>query len=141
MKTAAHNTRTRLPWAKRAIGGTRTPGGFTLIEVLVALTICAVALIAALRATSTMTSNSEQLRLRTLAQWSAENRLAQIRIQNELPGVGRRTFECPQAGVALRCVEDVATMPEPTFRRVEVQVQDATGYVLARLIAFPSRLP
>jgi general secretion pathway protein I len=115
--------------------------GFTLIEVLVALTICAVALMASLRATSSMTTNSEDLRMRTLAQWSAENRLAQIRIQYELPGVGRRVFDCPQAGYALSCTEEVASMPEPNFRRVEVQVRGAGGQLLAQLIAFPSRLP
>jgi general secretion pathway protein I len=119
----------------------KRPGGFTLIEVLVALTICAVALMASLKAVSRMADTSVDLRLRTLAQWSAENRLAVIRIQNELPNTGSRQFDCPQAGVALVCTEEVAAMPEPSFRRVEVIVRGPDGNQLARLIAFPSRLP
>jgi general secretion pathway protein I len=41
--------------------------GFTLIEVLVALTIAAVALIAALRATATLTQGAQDMRLRAYA--------------------------------------------------------------------------
>ncbi len=49
--------------------------GFTLIEVLVALTIISIALMASLRAVGSITASSADLRARTLAQWSAENRL------------------------------------------------------------------
>ena len=56
----------------------RRERGFTLIEVLIAMTIAAVALMAAIRATASLAVSSADLRSRTLAQWSAENRLAQI---------------------------------------------------------------
>jgi len=49
---------------------------FTLIEVLVALAIVAVALLAGLRAVGTMAQTGAELKLRLLAQISAENRIA-----------------------------------------------------------------
>lgn len=114
--------------------------GFTLIEVLVALTIIAIALMAAIRATSALATSSEQLRLRTLAQWSADNRLAQIRIQNEQLVVGRRTYDCSQLGIPLTCQEDVLAMPHPAFRHVEINVLDPRdNHRLTRLVAYPGR--
>jgi general secretion pathway protein I len=116
--------------------------GFTLIEVLVALTIVSVALMASLRAAGSMTLGSMDLRARTLAQWSAENRLAQIRIQSEWPDPGRSVYDCTQGGVALSCQEDVFTTPNTSFRRIEVAVFDpADRHRLARLVGFATNLP
>ena len=107
-----------------------------------ALTIAAVALMASLRAVGALTQGTADLRLRALAQWSAENRLAQVRLQAGFEGVplGRRSYACPQGDVALRCDEEVFAMPSPLFRRVEVSVyapdvQGATNR-LARLVGF-----
>ncbi len=114
--------------------------GFTLIEVLVALTIVAVALVSALKATGSLALGSGELRARTLAQWSAENRLAQIRVVEEWPAVGKRTFDCGQAEVALTCQEEVFATPNPQFRRIEVAVHaTADGHRLARLVGFATR--
>ncbi len=116
----------------------RAGRGFTLVEVLVALTIVAVALMASLRAVGAMSNGAFDLRQRTLAQWSAENRLAQIRVQAEWPAVGKRGFDCPQGEVALTCVEEVFATPNASFRRVEVSVFPTGGAQvrLARLVGF-----
>lgn len=114
--------------------------GFTLIEVLVALTIVAVALMASIRAAGSLTLSATELRKRTLAQWSAENHLAQIRIERgQLPAIGRRSFQCNQGELQLRCEQEVQTTANPNFRRVDVKVFDASvqnGQRLARLIGF-----
>ena len=96
--------------------------GFTLIEVLVALTIVAVALLAGLRAVGTMAHSGAQLKLRLLAQISAENRIAELRAARAFPGLGSRTVACPQGGVPLECVEEAKATPNPLFRRIEVRV-------------------
>lgn len=112
--------------------------GFTLVEVLVALTIVAVALIASLRAVGSLANSSFELRQRTLAQWSAENRLAQIRVQEEWPSLGQRAWDCSQAEARLTCEEAVFATPNAQFRRVEVSVFPTEGQRvrLARLVGF-----
>ncbi len=51
--------------------------GFTLIEVLVALAVIAVALAALVKAAGTFTSDTGYLRDKTLAQWVALNKAAE----------------------------------------------------------------
>ncbi|MFA7505210.1 MAG: type II secretion system minor pseudopilin GspI [Burkholderiaceae bacterium] len=113
--------------------------GFTLIEVLVALTITAIALMAALRATAVLRNSSNDLRARTVAQWSAENRLGEIRIAGLFPTLGVRRFDCSQGYVVLQCVEDVKATQSPFFRQVELSVLDQNGHRLTHLVGFAVR--
>ena len=98
--------------------------GFTLLEVLVALVIVGTALGASLRAVGSLTQNSSDLRASVMATWSAENRLAQIRLAHEWPALGQRRFDCPQGELLLICEDNVFATPNPYFRRVEVSVLD-----------------
>lgn len=113
--------------------------GFTMIEVLVALTIASVALMAAVKATRTLTTSSAELRARTLAQWSAENRLAELRVAGQWPNVGKREFDCSQGGVTLLCREEVLPTPNRFFRRVELNVLAQDGHRLAQLTGFATQ--
>ena len=117
--------------------------GFTLVEVLVALTIVSVSLMASLRAAGALSVSSIELRHRALAQWSAENRLAHIRVEGLYPDQGQRRYDCPQAEVQLVCEEAVYNTPNPQFRRIEVSVYPAEGerVRLARLTGFATNLP
>jgi general secretion pathway protein I len=109
--------------AARAVGNAAGKShGFTLLEVLVALVIVGTALGASLRAVGSLTQNSSDLQASMMATWSAENRLAQIRLGREWPPIGQRTFECAQADLPLVCEENVLPTPNPAFRRVEVSV-------------------
>lgn len=100
-------------------------GGFTLLEVLVALVIVGTALGASLRAVGSLTQNSNGLRSAMMATWSAENHLVQIRLAKLFPAVGKRAFACPQGDLQLQCEEEVIPSPNPRLRRVEVSVFDA----------------
>ena len=102
----------------------RHSAGFTLLEVLVALVIVGTALGASLRAVGSLTQNSSDLRASMMATWSAENRLAQIRLAHEWPAPGQRRFDCVQGELHLVCEENVFATPNPYFRRVEVSVLD-----------------
>ena len=110
--------------------------GFSLIEVLVALAMIAVALLAGVRAVGSMGQSGAELRLRLLAQLAAENRIAELRVIRSFPAVGSRTLACPQGQARLECVEEVKGTPNPNFRRVEVRVYEGAGrsHVLAELI-------
>ena len=96
--------------------------GFTLIEVLVALAIVAVTLIAGLQATSSLTRNTSRQTERVLAQLCADNALAQVRLSRQLPDVGDSTRPCEQAGRTLDLRLLVQPTPNPNFRRVEARV-------------------
>ena len=97
-------------------------GGFTLLEVLVALVIVGTALAASLRAVGSLASNSSGLRAAMMATWSAENRLVEVRLRREFPEVGKRSFPCPQGDLNLVCEEEVLPSPNPRLRRIEVSV-------------------
>jgi general secretion pathway protein I len=124
---------------------TKPRRGFTLVEVLVALTIASVALMAALRASATLTISAEDLRLRTYALWSAENFLARIRVEARWDdlALGRRTADCPQGKIELVCESEVFSTPNPFFKRVEIYVteKDASTRKLAKLTGFATNLP
>ena len=106
----------------RAMPALHRSTGFTLLEVLVALVVVGTALGASLRAVGSLTQNSDGLRESMMATWSAENRLAQIRLAREYPAFGKRSFACPQGELRLTCEEEVFPTPNPFFRRVEVSV-------------------
>jgi general secretion pathway protein I len=115
--------------------------GFTLIEVLVALTIVAVALLAGLRAVGAMAHSSAELELRLLAQVSAENRISELRAARVFPGIGTRAVACPQGRVVFECVEETKATPNPFFRRVEIRVYAVADRerMLAELIGILAR--
>jgi general secretion pathway protein I len=112
--------------------------GFTLIEVLVALAVVAVALSAGMRAIAQGADGASALKARTLAMWVAENRLAQAQLDDPAPAPGTTTGEEAQAGARFTWRRTVEASPNPAFRKVEIVVapDDQPGYVLARLVGY-----
>lgn len=104
--------------------------GFTLIEVLVALGIVAIALAAGLRATTSLTDNALRQSSVLLAHMCAENELVKIRLSRQMPGVGEASLTCEQAGRSFEVRTTVLPTPNPSFHRVDAQVFDAGSPVL-----------
>lgn len=104
--------------------------GFTLVEVLVALGIVAIALAAGVRATASLTRNSERQSDQLLAQLCAENALINVRLAQQMPAVGDNTAVCEQAGRSLAIKLAVQPTPNPNFLRVEAQVSDGQARLL-----------
>ena len=108
----------------------RVQTGFTLIEVLVALGIVAVALMAGLKATASLSRNADRQTLAMLAQVCAENELVRLKLLRQLPDTGETAVPCVQAGRALQVQLTVQTTPNPNFRRVDAQVSEGAIPVL-----------
>ena len=101
--------------------------GFTLVEVLVALGIVAIALAAGVRATAALTRNAERQSDLLLAQLCAENALVAVRLAKQMPPVGDNTSTCDQAGRQLDVTLSVRPTPNPNFLRVEAQVAERSN--------------
>ncbi|MBS1196332.1 MAG: ral secretion pathway protein [Proteobacteria bacterium] len=119
----------------------RSAKGFTLLEILVALAILAVTLMAASRAVGLSVTGASQVKLTLLADWVAQNRLAQHRINRDWPGIGTSLGKESQGGVELHWAEEVSGTPHQMFRRVEVRVLDPRDetHELRRLVGYVSR--
>ena len=104
--------------------------GFTLIEILVALAIVALALGAGARATGALTRNAERQTSILLAQLCAENALVAVRLARQMPSVGDQDKTCNQADRTLDVHLSVRPTPNPNFVRVQAEVSDAGVHML-----------
>jgi general secretion pathway protein I len=119
----------------------RASRGFTLVEILVAVAILAIALAATTRAASLATDSARETRARLLATWAAGNRVAELRARQLFPAPGLTTATAEQGGLSLVVEETVADTSNPSIRRVDLAVSDARepGRVLSKLTAFVER--
>ncbi len=102
----------------------RSAHGFTLVEVLVALAIVAIALTTGVQATAALTRHAQRQSDMALAQLCAENELVKIRLLKQMPDVGDSSVACEQAGRSLTVALVVRPTPNPNFRRVDARVFD-----------------
>ena len=114
--------------------------GFTLIEVMVALAIVAIALAAGSRAASSVVDTSQRLSDVVLAQWCADNELTELRLIDQLPAVGKTAFDCTQLGRSFKGSINVQPTPNPSFRRVDAVVSDANGRQLLTISTVMSHI-
>jgi len=96
--------------------------GFTLVEVLVALMVVAMGLAALMVAVSGTARSSGYLRDKTLAQWMALNRLAEVRMNLIKFGQNTDTGELSFANRAWHYDTRYFDTSIPTMKRVVVRV-------------------
>lgn len=96
--------------------------GFTLIEVLIALIILGVALAAAARAASIATVGAEESKLRTLATWVAQNRIALLTATRSFPSSGTATGTSTIGGIDFAWQQTASDTPNAAFRKIEMRI-------------------
>ena len=104
--------------------------GFTLVGVLGARGIGAIALRAGLQARAALTRHAQRQSDVLLAQICAENELIRLRLARQMPGVGDSSVNCEQADQAFTVLLAVRATPNPNFQRVDAQVQKGEVPVL-----------
>lgn len=96
--------------------------GFTLLEVLVALLVLALALVALTRTAAQQTAAFGALRDRSLAGWVAANALTELRLEPGFPAIGRREGQAEMGTRAWRYAITISDTPANGIRRVRVEV-------------------
>lgn len=97
--------------------------GFTLMEILIALAIIAIVLGALVQAAGSSASNASRLRDKTVAQWVASNRLAELQVSGTFPDTGSRTGESEMLGQVWHWKTRVQKVEDEDLRRVDVEIR------------------
>jgi general secretion pathway protein I len=100
--------------------------GFTLLEVLVALAIFAVASVALLAAQNAQLRTDGRLADKTLAHWVALNRLAELQLQGAFPEIGQITTASSMGDRQWLITAKVQGTPSPDVRRITFSVAPKT---------------
>ena len=109
--------------------------GFTLIEVLVALAIIAVALGGGLRALGQLTHSAERLPQVVAAQACLDNALAGVRLTGRRPATGEQRSVCVQGRHTFAVVLHVMPTPNPGLMRIEGRALDSDGHATAQIVS------
>jgi len=100
----------------------RPQSGFTLIEMLAAVAVLAIAMAAILSGMARHADNAGYLRERTVALWVAHNRLTEIELQPAWPDVGKSDGEIEMAGLKWKWMAEVKKTPDAHLRRIDLRV-------------------
>ncbi len=96
--------------------------GFTLLEVMVALLVVALALTALVKGTAGKVNNANELRNKTFAQWVAVNKINEWRAQNLFPAITRTTGQQMMGKQEWYWSTQVIKTENKNIRRVEISV-------------------
>jgi general secretion pathway protein I len=113
--------------------------GFTLVEVVVALAIVAVGMLAVFKTIGDTVNNVSYLRDRSFAAWIADNRITEIRISGQMPSVDETDGDLEYAGRRWYWTANVAQTPVEGIRRIDVRVRregDAADSALVSMAGF-----
>ena len=112
--------------------------GFTLLEVLVALAIVAIALGAAVRLSGEIINGTTSLKQHTLARWLAQNRINTLLAVNSWPSIGASDGDESMANFDFHWQQDVSNTPNQFYRRIEVRVyaHGDADFAIADLVTY-----
>jgi general secretion pathway protein I len=113
--------------------------GFTLVEILVALTIVAIAMGSYLQQFGVQAEQTLSLQARTLGHWAAQNHLAEMQLAKHWPNPGKQQIQVQQGGHAWLITQQTDTTPNPNIRRVELQLRTDAGQPVGVMVGYVGR--
>ena len=119
-----------------------TQRGFTLLEVMVALAVVAIALAALVKGGGQSAVTAAHLRDKSFAHWVAMNRVAELRLQPQWPATGESRGDEEMARRRWYTLARVSATEDADLRRLEVEVrgsEEKEAPVIARVTAFLPR--
>ncbi len=116
--------------------------GFTLIEVLVAMTILAVGVTALVSASGASAWRADYLRNREYGRWVASNLLTELQVVPSWPEIGTRNTEVELGGRTWYVRTKTQRVDDPDLRRVDVEARldeasDNYIYVVSGFVGNP----
>lgn len=100
----------------------RRSRGFTLLEVLIALAVLAIAMAAVVKVATNQSAGSAHLKEKTLAHWVALNQIAELQLAREWPSEGKKWTTEELGGHKWHCQTIVTKTPDERVRQVRVKV-------------------
>ncbi|MGQ3057852.1 MAG: type II secretion system minor pseudopilin GspI [Nevskia sp.] len=117
--------------------------GFTLMEMLVAVGVLAIALGAIIGNAARYADSAAGLRDKSIALFVARNRMAEMELSPIWPATGRTNEDVEMGGLKWTWRTEVKATPDPNLRRVDVRVEkkgDKSGAAFATLSGFISNV-
>ncbi len=121
--------------------------GFTLLEVMIALLIVALALMALVKGAGSNVNHANELRDKTFAQWVAVNKINEWRAQKLFPAISRTTGQQMMGKLEWYWASQVFKTEDKNIRRVELSIykdeeaRNTKKQPVIRLISFLSKSP
>lgn len=115
--------------------------GFTLLEVLVALTIVSLALGALISTSGSQATSAAYLKQKTIAHWVAMNEITQLQLENSWLGKGETKGSTQMAGTEWFWKRTVIETEDDNARQVELTIylDEEREFSLTRLVGYLSR--
>jgi general secretion pathway protein I len=120
----------------------RSSKGFTLMEILLALTIMGIAVAAMTRSSGSAINNYAGLRDRTLAHWEAMNQVAMLQISDEWVAPGKKTGTSKMANQEWKWEIMAKETSDPELRKIDIRIKKKNApddSTLASLVVFISK--
>ena len=112
--------------------------GFTLLEVLAALAVISIALVALFSSLSQGTRLTTRVEERMIGNWVASNVMTEIKTESSWPQVGEKNSDVEMAGRVWHVTHDIKETEDENIRRIDVIVSlDNKGsYRVASLFGY-----
>ena len=125
----------------RMIARKTRQGGMTLIEVMVALAVFAIASLSVVNVTTEHIRTLTYIEQKNIAQWIANNHLTQLQLEKKFPGLGSKQGKLEYGVGTWYWQQQVKKTEDPKFRSVTIRIltKEGSDNSLAELTTFVVR--